>query len=249
MNIPPTTGRAELSIVPAAWGGEAGANEMTLSARGNRIRTFRNGRFPWRDHKFESASLQRRVERTSVREPDETRNGGSCSLRRCLKSSPGWRSKAGGLKGCVEQLHSASESRPLSTRIGSFAWRCLTGSATASFPHPPGARTALASFERAPPLPPGRRQPVGQRSGRSRRLFLRALRLRLGAQLHQLLQSRAGRAAVDRARPDKTQAAGLGDRPPTDRGRGAPDDLQLPAGDLPIAGGAMKKYGRCSRAK
>ncbi len=49
----------------------------------------------------------------------------------------------------------------------------------------------------------GRRQPDRQRRRRSRRLFLRALRLRLGAQLHQLLQSRCRKAvcqAVGRSR-------------------------------------------------
>src|SRR5262249_1565385 len=83
----------------------------------------------------------------------------------------------------------------------------------------------------------------GRRPGR---LFLRALRLRLGAQLHQLLQPRARenvRAAVDRARSDKTQAVGLGDRPTAAGGRGAADDLQLPAGDMSIASGARGHEG------
>ena len=68
----------------------------------------------------------------------------------------------------------------------------------------------------------GRRQSDRQRGRRPRRLFLRALRLRLGAQLHQLLQPRARkdvRAAIDGARPGKAQEAGLGDRPQADRGR------------------------------
>jgi len=44
--------------------------------------------FFFRDEFAADSPLQRRVERTSVREPDEMRNGSSCSLRRCLKSSP-----------------------------------------------------------------------------------------------------------------------------------------------------------------
>src|SRR5215472_14627857 len=70
--------------------------------------------------------------------------------RRSRQDRYGWRSDlraydpaSSSPSGCVEQLHSASESRPLSTRIGSFVWRCLTGSAVAPFPHP-AHRTGLA---------------------------------------------------------------------------------------------------------
>src|SRR5215469_15834127 len=63
--------------------------------------------------------------------------------RRSRQDRYGWRSDlraydraSSSPSGCVEQLHSASESSPLSTRIGSFVWRCLTGSAVAPFPHP-----------------------------------------------------------------------------------------------------------------
>src|SRR6516162_8412955 len=62
--------------------------------------------------------------------------------RRSRQDRYGWRSDlraydpaSSSPSGCVEQLHSASESRPLSTRIGSFVWRCLTGSTLAPFPH------------------------------------------------------------------------------------------------------------------
>src|SRR6516165_10784722 len=56
----------------------------------------------------------------------QDRYGWRCDLRAYdpASSSP---------RGCVEQLHSASESRPLSTRIGSFVWRCLTSSAWLRF--------------------------------------------------------------------------------------------------------------------
>src|ERR1700730_6426089 len=79
------------------------------------------------------------------------------------------------------------------------------------------------------------------RGSTTRRLFLRALRLRLGAQLHQLLQPRARedvRAAVDRARPGKAQEIGLGDRPPADGRRRPTDPLQLPPWYLPLPAGA-----------
>src|ERR1700747_3087120 len=59
----------------------------------------------------------------------------------------------------------------------------------------------------------------------------RALRLRLGAQLHQLLQPRARedvRAAIDRARPDKTKAAGLGEPQAAAGGVGGTDGSPLP---------------------
>ena len=61
--------------------------------------------------------------------------------------------------------------------------------------------------------------------------FLRELRLRCGAQLHRLLQSRdrqADRPAIDRARPGKAQEAGLGDRTQAGRGRRPADHLLLP---------------------
>src|SRR5262249_5190339 len=77
----------------------------------------------------------------------------------------------------------------------------------------------------------------GRRPGR---LFLRALRLRLGAQLHQLLQPRARedvRAAVDRARPGKAQDIGLGARPPAAGRRRTADHLQLPPWHLPLPAG------------
>jgi hypothetical protein len=41
-----------------------------------------------RNWKFESISLLRGIERTSVRETDEMWNRGTCSLRGCFKSSP-----------------------------------------------------------------------------------------------------------------------------------------------------------------
>ena len=57
MNIPPATGSAELSIIPAARGGEAGANyDSPLEEIG--FERFGTAAFRWRDHKFESASLQ-----------------------------------------------------------------------------------------------------------------------------------------------------------------------------------------------
>src|SRR6516162_11328427 len=65
--------------------------------------------------------------------------------------------------------------------------------------------------------------------------------MRLRAQLHQLLQSRARkdvRAAVDGARPEQAQKASLGDRPSAAGGCGPANDLQLPARDLSLSAGA-----------
>src|SRR6516225_7179687 len=65
--------------------------------------------------------------------------------------------------------------------------------------------------------------------------------MRLRAQLHQLLQSRARkdvRAAVDGAGPGQAPKAGLGDRPPAAGGCGTANDLQLPARDLSLSAGA-----------
>ena len=62
---------------------------------------------------------------------------------------------------------------------------------------------------------------------------LRELRLRRGAQLHRLLQSRgrqADRPAIDGGRPGKAQAAGLGDRAEAGRGRRPADHLLQPRG-------------------
>jgi TnpA family transposase len=72
---------------------------------------------------------------------------------------------------------------------------------------------------------------------RPRRLFLRALRLRLGAQLHELLQPRARkdvRPAVGRARPGEAQEIGLGDRPPAAGRRCPANHLSISPGHLPL---------------
>ena len=74
----------------------------------------------------------------------------------------------------------------------------------------------------------GRAQRDRQRHRRSRPEILRELRVRRGAQLHQILQPRArqaGRPAIDRGRPGEAQAAGVGDRAQAGRGRGAADHL------------------------
>jgi hypothetical protein len=77
-------GASERSL---AMGGERPAERrFTVGGSGKSVaRCHRTVLAYW---KFESISLQQRGARTSVREPDEMRNGGSCSLRRCLKSSP-----------------------------------------------------------------------------------------------------------------------------------------------------------------
>src|SRR5439155_24231818 len=65
--------------------------------------------------------------------------------------------------------------------------------------------------------------------------ILRELRLRLGAQLHRLLQPRARaivREAVGGSRPGEAQAPGLGHRQETAGGWRAADRLPLPRGDL-----------------
>src|SRR6516225_3562493 len=102
--------------------------------------------------------------------------------RKSRQDRYGWRSDlraydpaSSSPSGCVEQLHSSSESRPLSTRIGSFVWRCVTGSAVAPFPHP-AHRTGLADCPH-PALPPAmqhRKQPFWARLQLLARLTLNA---------------------------------------------------------------------------
>ena len=73
---------------------------------------------------------------------------------------------------------------------------------------------------------------------RPRPAVLRELRLRRGAQLHRLLQSRgrqAGRPAIDGSRPGKAQAAGVGDREEAGGGRRPAGHLLPRGGDLPAA--------------
>ena len=88
----------------------------------------------------------------------------------------------------------------------------------------------------------GRPQRHRERPRRPRPATLRELRLRRGAQLHRLLQSRArqaGRPAIDGSRPGEAQAAGVGDRAQAGGGRRPADDL-LPARRRP-AGSPMSR--------
>ena len=79
-----------------------------------------------------------------------------------------------------------------------------------------------------------RPQPHRQRRRRSRSVVLRELFLRIGAQLHQLLQQgnrKAVRPAVGRNRHGQAQEAGLGNRQEAAGGRGAADHLPQPHRD------------------
>ena len=81
----------------------------------------------------------------------------------------------------------------------------------------------------------GRPQPDRRRRRRSRPVVLRKLLLRLGAQLHQLLQQghrEAVRPAIGGNRRREAQEAGVGDRQEAAGGRGAPDHLPRPHGHL-----------------
>src|SRR5215471_3101228 len=99
--------------------------------------------------------------------------------RRSRQDRYGWRSDlracdpaSSSPSGCVEQLHSASESRSLSTRIGSFVWRCLARSPVAPVFTPlssnrtrrfaaSGSRTRLHAFTHdGPPLASYREEPL-----------------------------------------------------------------------------------------
>ena len=84
-------------------------------------------------------------------------------------------------------------------------------------------------------------EPDRQRGRRPRRVFLRALRLRFGAELHELLQCRPGEAvrpAIRGSRSGQAQEAGLGYRQAADQDDGArpivyaydPRHLSLSAG-------------------